>query len=365
VRFSLAHEIAHTLFPDCGKIVRNRAARHEFSGDEWQLEMLCNIAASELLMPDSTFATLAEKRPLIDELMGLRVTFDVSTEALLLRYARTTRHACFVFAASRVEDTEQSGPYRIDYAVPAASWQPGVTSGSDLTDSTLVRQCTAVDYTAKGDERWPGCSEPFHIEAIGVPPYPTGSLPRVVGVGSPLSDQPDERDLLTFVTGDATEPRGSGNRIIVHIVNDAAVRWGGAFAGSVGAKWPHVAADFTDWAQVDSRHLALGSCHVARATTDITVVSMVAQHGYGPSTKPRVRYAALETCLTTVAALAQQSNPPCTVNMPKIGTGQAGGRWALVEEIVRDTLVQADVPVMVYDLPKKGKPETKERGLFD
>jgi hypothetical protein len=43
LRYSVAHEIAHTLFPDCDEQIRNRSARHEMKGDEWQLEMLCNI----------------------------------------------------------------------------------------------------------------------------------------------------------------------------------------------------------------------------------------------------------------------------------------------------------------------------------
>jgi hypothetical protein len=51
VRFSIAHEIAHTLFPDCAKTMRHRLAQRDANGDEWQLEALCNIAAAEFLMP--------------------------------------------------------------------------------------------------------------------------------------------------------------------------------------------------------------------------------------------------------------------------------------------------------------------------
>src|SRR5258708_6692950 len=41
VRYSIAHEIAHTLFPDCSDQIRNRVPRHAMAGDDWQLEMLC------------------------------------------------------------------------------------------------------------------------------------------------------------------------------------------------------------------------------------------------------------------------------------------------------------------------------------
>ena len=50
LRYSIAHDIAHTLFPDCGERIRNRA-RTSAAKDDWQLEALCNIAAAEILMP--------------------------------------------------------------------------------------------------------------------------------------------------------------------------------------------------------------------------------------------------------------------------------------------------------------------------
>src|SRR4051812_30067239 len=37
LRFSVAHEVAHTLFPDCAEQVRNRVAQEDIRGDEWQL----------------------------------------------------------------------------------------------------------------------------------------------------------------------------------------------------------------------------------------------------------------------------------------------------------------------------------------
>jgi hypothetical protein len=45
IRYSVAHEIAHTLFPDCSKTIRHRGIHRDTTTDEWQLEALCNIAA--------------------------------------------------------------------------------------------------------------------------------------------------------------------------------------------------------------------------------------------------------------------------------------------------------------------------------
>src|SRR5689334_8568027 len=49
-RFSIAHEIVHTFFPDVGDTVRNRGG-DESVRDDWQLELLCNLGASEIVMP--------------------------------------------------------------------------------------------------------------------------------------------------------------------------------------------------------------------------------------------------------------------------------------------------------------------------
>ena len=57
VRFSIAHEIAHTLFPDC-EAVRHRLQANETRYDDWQLELLCNIAAAEFLMPVGSGSSL-------------------------------------------------------------------------------------------------------------------------------------------------------------------------------------------------------------------------------------------------------------------------------------------------------------------
>ena len=50
INFSIAHEILHTRFPDFADAPRYRIGK-KIGGDDWQLEMLCNIGAAELLMP--------------------------------------------------------------------------------------------------------------------------------------------------------------------------------------------------------------------------------------------------------------------------------------------------------------------------
>ena len=55
-RYSVAHEIAHTFFPDASQNIRNRTAQEDYAKNEWELEMLCNIGAAELLMPTGSLS---------------------------------------------------------------------------------------------------------------------------------------------------------------------------------------------------------------------------------------------------------------------------------------------------------------------
>ena len=77
---------------------------------------------------------------------------------------------------------------------------------------------------------------------------------------------------------------------------------------------------------------------------DVSIASAVAQKGYGPSAKPRIRYAALEDVARRLHA---------TVHMPRIGCGQAGGSWFIVEELIASTLLGSGVPAVVYDLAER------------
>jgi hypothetical protein len=80
---------------------------------------------------------------------------------------------------------------------------------------------------------------------------------------------------------------------------------------------------------------------------------LVAQHGFGkPDSGPRLRYGALFSALEKVAALA--STQQATVHMPRIGTGEAGGSWNIIEGIIRETLIARGIEVRIYDLKPRG-----------
>lgn len=349
IRYSVAHEIAHTLFPDCHETVRNRERSGDFSDDDWQLELLCNLGAAEILMP-SGYGNLENEGIDIDNLLRLRSEYDVSTEAILLRMAKVTSAPCAVFAAARVEYIDDSYEFRIDYTVPSRSWPlTDRLPNFRLERSTVLAECTAVGYTAKGTENWIPRLPDFNVECVGIPSFPGSSFPRIAGVLTSEEEVHGEALQIGHLFGSALEPRGEGRRIIAHVVNDGTPNWGGGFARQVRRRWSSVQDEFIDWVDQDRSRLALGNVHSAQIDDELSIVHMVAQRGYGPSNRPGIRYAALEKALEQLAAIAEEQG--ASVHMPRIGTGQAGASWAMIKELIDESLVRRNVPVSIYTLP--------------
>lgn len=349
LRYSVAHEIAHTLFKDCGERVRNRSDRHELQGDEWQLEVLCNIAAAEFLMPVGSIQAQSVKELSIERVLAMRSQYDVSTEAILIRLAHVSEHPFAAFVASRIERGTRAGHYRVEYAIPSKSCPSKLAPGTVLPPESVVQQCTAIGYTAKSDEVLPS-GDKAHLECVGIAPYPGSVYPRVAGLITGTL-KAENGPTTTYLKGNALEPRGDKQKLIVHVVNDATPNWGGrGFAVGLKAKWPHAQREFRNWVAQNRGHLRLGQVHIARVSADVLIASMVCQKGYGPSPKPRIRYAALHDCLAEVAGAARRLG--AAVHMPRIASGRAVGSWFIVEELISSAVTDRGVPVFVYDLPQ-------------
>jgi Zn-dependent peptidase ImmA (M78 family)/O-acetyl-ADP-ribose deacetylase (regulator of RNase III) len=349
-RFSIAHEIGHSLFPDYAERVRYRDPS-ERRGDDWQLEILCNIAAAELLMPAGAFPIAETDDLSLPHLLDQRARFGVSTEALLRRAVKLTDRASCLFAAARLVGNQG---FRVDYLVPSRAWAPKFGSGAQLPPNSVLQRCTAVGYADDATESWAG--EELHVQAVGVPPYPGDRFPRLVGLLEPVDDADRREPGLHYVRGDAAEPRTTGPAIIAHIVNDRARSWGGrGFAVSLMQRFPHSRDAYSAWAT--SGHARRGAVHLADAGAELWIASLVAQAGYGPSAsgRPRLRLAALREALETLAALARERD--ADVHMPPIGTGQAGARWPGVRDLILEELADRHVPTTVYVLPDEPMPE--------
>jgi Zn-dependent peptidase ImmA (M78 family) len=347
MRFSVAHEIAHTLFPDCRETSRNRLQLADSAVDNWQLELLCNIAAAEFLMPVGS--GLDPKNPVtVDNLLLLQQQFDVSTEAIAIRVAKITQAPCTIFTASKINGNDEGEGYSVEYSVPSRTSKLSILRGTTIEDR-ILSQCTAVGYTAKREHARISNYNDVHLECVGIPPYPGHVLPRIVAIASAGQLKPTRTPSVLELYGDALEPRGEGRRLIAHIVNDKTANWGAGFGRTVRERYPMAQLEFRRWVSRDPTNLNLGNVHVSTVSDDLLLVHMIAQHGYGESYKPRLRYDALVKCLRKVKDISEEQH--ASVHMPRIGTGYAGGNWSYILELVDEYLARAGVPVTVYTLP--------------
>ena len=63
---------------------------------------------------------------------------------------------------------------------------------------------------------------------------------------------------------------------------------------------------------------------------------------------PPIRYEAVRQCLKKVALFAMEQK--ASIHMPRIGCGLAGGKWELIEQIIKEELIDKEIAVTVYDL---------------
>lgn len=92
LNFTLAHEIAHTFFEGAADKIHLRSedrAIYDRTPDGRTLERLCDIAAAELLMPDSCFKPTAQEQGFnARAVSALASRFHVSLQAAAIRLVR-------------------------------------------------------------------------------------------------------------------------------------------------------------------------------------------------------------------------------------------------------------------------------------
>jgi hypothetical protein len=89
VGFSIAHEIVHTFFPNSMSGARFRSVCAPGSKQARELESLCDLGASELLMPSDEFRRVTGGQMGLGLVERARGTFGSSYEATVFRLATT------------------------------------------------------------------------------------------------------------------------------------------------------------------------------------------------------------------------------------------------------------------------------------
>jgi O-acetyl-ADP-ribose deacetylase (regulator of RNase III) len=160
---------------------------------------------------------------------------------------------------------------------------------------------------------------------------------------------------ITFKEGDATRPDGEGvtddHKLIVHCCNNRGA-WGAGFVLAISKRWPEAEFSYRKWhSRFYPQYLPLGKVDLVNVEPDVTVCNLI---GQTLDSGRRIRYDAIYDGLHLIDSIYGQvgwsSDPTttCTLHMPRMGAGLAGGDWNIIEAIIRSVVT---IPVTVYDLP--------------
>ncbi|WP_236719834.1 macro domain-containing protein [Listeria monocytogenes] len=158
-----------------------------------------------------------------------------------------------------------------------------------------------------------------------------------------------------------------GNKIIAHICNDVG-GWGKGFVLAISRKWKEPEKAYRKWYKdklaisrkwkepekayrkwyKDKNDFKLGEVQLIPVTDYISICNMIGQKGTKTGSKGApIRYEAVESCLEKLSEIAKEQQ--AIIHMPRIGCGLAGGKWEIIEPIIRKTLIANDIEVYIYD----------------
>ena len=168
--YSVCHEIVHTFFDDRYELVHQRKTRPvQFDPDE-EVELLCQIGASELLMPNEEFgADLANSDFSLGNVSSLVLRYGASREAVIRRMVHMGGCACAAALFSRrlspreelaarqprlIADSGPTPKMRIIYSVPSHDFPVYLPPHKSVPEDSCVTDSAPIDSIACAIETW-------------------------------------------------------------------------------------------------------------------------------------------------------------------------------------------------------------------
>lgn len=343
--FSIAHEIGHTFFPDCGEIVRNRETKLETHFNE--LEFLCDIAAAEILLPYAEFTNEANSVPLtMQSLIDISKKYQASLTSVFLRFCEVVNKSCSILICH----LSNNNRLVLDYSKKSNASELEVPINLIIPEDSSAYECLSPGWTSYKKESWKIMNyETYNVFSIGLAPIRNSTEKRIgiLLVPEHYKDEPDNK--INTVYGDATKPRGSGKKIIGQVVNTYA-GLGAGFGKAMKKRFPIIQDALVAW-KSQKEDFKLGKSQFINIDKDVYVFQMLAQKGLFPTKNNPLplNYNALRECLRDLSVISLDMD--ATVHLPLIGAGQAKGTWEIIEGIIYDELIIKGIQVTIYILP--------------
>src|SRR5690606_8156417 len=173
INFSVAHEIAHTLFSDCADSIRNR---EEEPQDNRQLEQLCNAAAAEIQLPYAIFSNDANiMLPSIKNLINLATKYKASLESVFIRYTEVIDQPCAILIGIFQDESN----IIIDYYKESRYFDLNMPDRIHIPKDSKVYECTSPGWTSEETTKWDTFGgKSIRVSSVGISPYRRDTKPR-------------------------------------------------------------------------------------------------------------------------------------------------------------------------------------------
>ena len=157
---------------------------------------------------------------------------------------------------------------------------------------------------------------------------------------------------IKYIVGDATNPIGEGDKVIVHCVNSVGI-WGSGFVMALSAKWKQPEAAYRLWSK-DKATFVLGNVQMVKVETNIIIANLIGQvMGYSNG-EPPIRYDAIREGLKAVKEFCLLHKH--SFHSPQFGAALSGGSWEVIEQIIKEEICAFDIPVTVYEFANTSSP---------
>ena len=119
-------------------------------------------------------------------------------------------------------------------------------------------------------------------------------------------------------------------RFIAHGCNARGVM-GSGVAKLIREKYPYAYKEYRS--SFETKGLSLGEVQIVKCR-DRTIINMILQENYGRDHKRYVSYDAVANAMVTIEEVLYGEE----IAMPMIGSGLGGGKWSVIESIIKSEL---------------------------
>lgn len=151
---------------------------------------------------------------------------------------------------------------------------------------------------------------------------------------------------MLYILGDLFKSIPKNKHVLIpHVCNDIHLM-GKGFVIPLCMRWPHVKKEYV------AGQPPLGTTQFVEAEKNdifrVVVANMVAQHETIRTIRRPIRYEALVGCMSQVRDFCLKND--FDIICPKFGSGNAGGNWHFIEELIEEIWEGKGIFVTVHEV---------------